>query len=382
MHTRARLVIINKKTRNIMVADDGDGVSKEKYEAALESVMRTMKTRDKLGQFGMGMLSPLAKCKWYKLTSCSKEDQTYLEWTFDTEVICAQVDDVHVPHRICTDIRFVTDLPLTQKEVKPVKWRTLIEVHGYTDDKYIGRIPSAQVLFDEIAHRYREKMLENGVKISINIVSDKGIDFKDACAEPYYGHRLPDAKYYDASVGHSVFRLYLARKNEKGEYRGAGVLVGEADNAFRFSFKIFARSIPGVLSANLIEALKSGLFEGDILTERTKLHSNRKSFEPSDSLLGFCEAIETWYGQVGKSHYEIALDSKGAERYKALGEDLKKTLEGLINDPRFAAIFKPLKGASLESASSSNSKAEKSDSTKPPKIFSQLPAHQSNEGED
>jgi hypothetical protein len=335
-------IIINKKTRCITVADDGDGVTKEKYEAALLSVMKTQKSRDKLGQFGMGMLSPLAKCKWHKLTSCPKDGTTYLEWTFETEAIRAQEDEIFAPHRVRTDIRHESDPRGFPKGITKVPYRTLVEVHKYTDDKYISRIPDAQALFDEIVQNYREKMLENEVKLSVTIMPEKGdIDCKEGNAQPYTGHRLPDVKLYDGHAGHTFFHLYLARKNEKGKYIGQGVSMGEADNAFRFKFRSFARTVAGgVLSSAVVEALNSGVFEGDILTERTKLHSNRRSFVPGDALLGFCEAIETWYDQVGKEHYEAAVDTSSTETYKALQEELKKTLEDLLSDPKFDGLFK------------------------------------------
>ena len=335
-------IIINKKTRSITVADDGDGVSKEKYEAALQSVMKTQKTRDKLGQFGMGMLSPLAKCEWHKLTSCPKDGATYLEWTFETEAIRAQADEIYVPHRARADLRFETDLRGFPKGVTKVPYRTLVEVHKFTTDKYISRIPTAQTLFDEIVQNYRERMLQNGVKLSITITPEKGeADCKEGSAQPYTGHRLPDVKLYDGNAGYTFFHLYLARKNEKGKYTGQGVSMGEADNAYRFEFRSFARSVAGgVLSSAVVEALNSGVFEGDILTERAKLHSNRRSFEPGDALLGFCEAIETWYDQVGKEHYESAVDTRSTETYKALQEDLRKTLEDLLSDPKFDGLFK------------------------------------------
>lgn len=335
-------ILINKKTRSITVADDGDGVTKEKYEAALQSVMKTQKSRDKLGQFGMGMLSPLAKCEWHKLTSCPKDGAMYLEWTFETEAIRSQTEEIYVPHRARTDIRFETDPRGFPKGVTKVPYRTLVEVHKYTADKFIGRMPTAQALFDEIVQNYREKMLENGIKLSITITPEKGeADCKEGTAQPYTGHRLPDVKLYDGNAGHTFFHLYLARKNEKGKYIGQGVSMGEADNAFRFEFRSFARSVAGgVLSSAVVEALNSGVFEGDILTEGAKLHSNRRSFVPGDALLGFCEAIETWYDQVGKEHYESAIDTRSTETYKALQEDLKKTLEDLLNDPKFDGLFK------------------------------------------
>ena len=48
----------------ITIADDGDGVTKEKYEAALQSVMKTQKTRDKLGQFDTRVFDPAKDYLW------------------------------------------------------------------------------------------------------------------------------------------------------------------------------------------------------------------------------------------------------------------------------------------------------------------------------
>src|SRR3989344_3462130 len=339
-------VFVNKKSRNITVADDGDGVSKEKYERALQSVLQTMKTRDKFGQFGMGMLSPLAKCEWHKLTSCPKDGQTYLEWTFNTEEIRKQDHyPLKIPYRPRDDLRYETDPRGFPKGVTKVQYRTLVEVHKYTDDKFKSRVPSADGLFDEIVKNYREKMLENSIKLSVTITSEKGdIDKKEGCAEPYTGKRLPEVKLYNGDCGTSYFHLYLARKNEKGKYIGQGVSMGEADNAYRFEFRSFARSVAGLLSSTVVEALNSGVFEGNILTERTKLHSNRRSFEQGDALTGLCQTIETWYEQVGKEYYEAAIESRDEEHYKGLVEDLKRTLEDLMkNDPKYAEMFKRVK---------------------------------------
>ncbi len=334
-------VTVNKKTRAITVTDDGDGVSKEKYELALQSVMRSKKTRDKYGQFGMGMLSPLAKCEWHELISCPRGGTTYLQWVFKTDEIKAQNDEVFIPHRPRQDLRFADD-PRGFKGATKVGWRTMVVVHGFTTDKLVGRLPDAQSLFHEVTRKYREKMLERKIELSITIISEKDERTnKTGFAKPYSGRRLGEVVIANQDAGETHFHLYLARKSEK-KYEGDGVSVGEADNAFRFSFRTFARSpAAAAIKAEVVEALCSGVFEGDILTERAKLHSDRKSFEPSDALLGFCMAIEDWYTQHGKQHYEAALELRDGERYKALGDELSKFAEGFVKDPRFKDLLKP-----------------------------------------
>ncbi len=336
-------VLVDKKKRSLIVCDDGDGVSKAKYEAALLSVMSSNKTRDKIGQFGMGMLSPVAKCAWHTLTSCAKGSTTFLEWSFDTREIERQLDEVYVPHRERTDLRSVQDPRGKEGGVHIVEWQTLVEVHKYTTDRFVSRLPSAQGVFDQIVGKYREKLLENNVKLAITILTERGErDVKMGYAEPYNGRRLPAFTIKGPDAGTTYFNLYLARKNEKGAFVGQGVSIGEADNAYRFPFKMFERSLDRVFTRDVVDALNSGVFEGDILTERAKLHSNRKSFVHGDSLLGFCEAIEEWYEKVGKEHYDAAVDARAEERYKELGEDLKRTLEGFLSNPSYADLLKPL----------------------------------------
>jgi hypothetical protein len=338
-------VSINKRTRSIQIRDDGDGISKEKYETALQSVMQTMKSREKYGQFGRGMLSPLRKCKRHTLTSCQKGGMVFLEWSFATSDIESQTDQVFVPHRIRNDLRSRSDKRGHQSGVTLVDWQTLIEIQEYTADRMVAKIPAAQNIFDELVRRFRKKMLDNKISIAITILDGKtAVDEKVGFAAPYYGHKLSQHTVRHIDAGMTTFNLFLAKRNEKGALAGAGVSVGETGNEFRMPFTVFCKSVQGVLSAHVVEALQSGVFEGDIFTARAKLHHNRKEFEASDALLGFCESIETWYDDVGKQHYEAVVDARDSERYKALGEDLSRTMEKLLADPKFADFLRPYAG--------------------------------------
>lgn len=336
-------VIIDKRKRNIKIIDDGEGVSKEKYEASLQSVMVSTKSPDKYGQFGRGMLSPLKKCEAHSMISCPKGGMLFLEWIFKTEAIEAQKDEVFVPYRPRGDLRLKTDRRGAQAGVTMVEWQTTVEIDSYTDDRAISKIPSAESIFDALMRRYREKMIERNICTAITITDERGkVDEHIGFAVPYRGHRLQQHKVRHVDAGFTTFNLYLSRKNEKGALEGANVSVGETENPSRIPFRLFAQSLDGVLSHDVVEALKSGIFEGDILTERAKMHHNRKSFEPSNALLGFCESIEQWYDEVGKEHYCSVVEARDAERYKALGEDLSRTVERLLQDPKFADILKSL----------------------------------------
>ena len=52
-------IAVDQKKRSVDIVDNGVGATKSKFEEALQSVCQTMKMRDKLGQFGIGLISPL-----------------------------------------------------------------------------------------------------------------------------------------------------------------------------------------------------------------------------------------------------------------------------------------------------------------------------------
>ena len=334
-------VLLNRKTCHIAVRDNGDGVSIAKFEAALGRVCETQKERGKLGQFGIGIISALGKCQYFSFVSFSSatKGEGYNEWTFATEDIRAQAEKVVIPHRQRLDLVSKLIAPKgTRRGVTAVDWNTELSIFSYTKDKVINRIPSAQDLHDAIVERFSAALRRNNVHIGIAIVNEDGShDLKAGYAKPYTGKRLPEAIISHPDAGNTTIRMYLARKTVEKGYAGK-VSVGEADNDFRFAFKLFARST-GVLSSSTVEALTSGIFEGEILTQKAKLHENRKSFIENQALLGFCEAIEEWFEKEGGKHLENIQEQREDQRLQELGLQSLENLRLLLHTPRYSNLL-------------------------------------------
>ncbi len=97
-------VRINQKTSCITVRDDGDGVSVSGFQEALQSVCESAKSRGKLGQFGIGLISPLGKCERFTFTSSPRDKDEFREWTFNTAEIEASKDMPNIPRRSRSDL--------------------------------------------------------------------------------------------------------------------------------------------------------------------------------------------------------------------------------------------------------------------------------------
>ena len=337
-------LLLNKKHRQIVVQDNGKGVTKEEFEVALMQVCESVKERGKLGQFGIGLISPLGKCKKFTFTSFaeSRPRDGYNEWEFVTEDIREQSDQVVVPHHKRLDLVNLHVAPSgTRRDVTAVEWSTNITISSYTKDKLISRIPSADELFNGIVERYGSAMRNNNVEVRVAIVTEKGEhDLKSGMAKPFTGKKLAEAVVNHPDSGATTIRLYLARKSADKKYHGK-VLVGEADNDFRFLFSVFARSA-GILSAEMVEAFHSGIFEGEILTEGAKLNPNRKSFAENEALLGFCESIEEWYRSEGQKHVDSVREQREDMRYQELGEQSMRNLELLLRLPEYSDLLEVL----------------------------------------
>lgn len=334
-------ILLNRKARNMIVRGNGDGVNKANFELALTQVCESVKERGKLGQFGIGLISPLGKCDYFTFTSCPKHDkekQGYIEWHFKTESIRKQDKDVTVPSRFREDLIHKSLAPDgTRRGLTAVDWRTEVAIYKYDKDKLISRIPSAQALFDGIVERYGATMRRNNVRVSIAIINEDGSeDLATGKAKQFSGKKLPEVVVNHPDSGATTVRLYLARKTDKG-YAGV-VGVGEADNDFRIRFNMFARSTK-LLDGVLVEALTSGIFEGEILSSKAKLNPNRKSFAEDQALLGFCESIETWYKEHGRKHFADAQEEREDQRYQQLGRESMIALEAMLQLPKYADLM-------------------------------------------
>ncbi|MFC1656546.1 ATP-binding protein [Patescibacteria group bacterium] len=326
---------VNRQIRQITIQDNGRGVTEKRFEDALQSVCETIKPGDKLGRFGRGLVAPLGKCDSFIFTSCAQNKAEYLEWTFDTEDIRDQRKRVRIPKEKQPDLRFRRGV--AGKEVRgkttPVKWRTQILIRNFTKDRMISKIGNINNLVSEINDRYQAVLRKNKVALSITIISEDGSieDREDIRAYEFSGKALGEAIITNDDGGKTIFRLYVLNgARSKGSPKGK-VLIGEIGNDFRLRFT--SSRCKGLLDPEIVSALTSGIFEGEILSESAELHSNRRGFVENDALVGFCEAIEEWYQEYGYKYIQEIEDTQETERYQDLGLQSLTNLEKLLKNP-------------------------------------------------
>ncbi len=333
---RSIQVVLNRRTRNIAIRDDGQGVGREAFEKALHEVCSSQKEAGKLGKFGIGLISPLGKCVRFSFTSCprSVRSEGYLEWTFVSSEIEQRAGEIEIPWKKRTDLSFKKPAP----GVTPLAWRTEVKIEKYSTDKTISRINSIDSLAEAIIDKFGVPMRKHDISLDLKFVNEDGSEeFRNGVkAKQYTGKPLSEKVISNSDAGDVHFRLYLTRKTTKG-LKGK-VSVGELGDDFRFVFRLLANSAEKLIPDEVVHALTSGVFEGEILASKVKLHPNRKSFERNDALLGFCMALEEWYERIGRKHLEEVQKASQDERYQDLGLRSLSTIEKMLQSPDFTDL--------------------------------------------
>jgi hypothetical protein len=337
---------INYQARYLAVRDNGAGVSVDRFNQALASVATPgRKGEGSLGQFGIGLISPLGKCERFTFISCpAPQKYGFQEWTFETQRIVNQRDCLSIPLRARPDMTLDDSVRGKQN----VKWRSEMGLHKFTTDEYISRVP-IDTLIGGIQDRYATVMRRNKVVVSIVITDPDGKkeERPNVTAVQFRGRKLTEREVDNRDAGKTTFRLFIAPKSmKKGGGRNGRVQVGVAGNDFRFPFHYFARSAVDLLKEEVITSLSSGLFEGEILSEHAKLHPSRRTFEKDDAFIGFCCAIEEWFNLYGSLHLEEARQSRQEERFQELGLRSMRVLEQLLHDPAHASLLGVIKSFS------------------------------------
>lgn len=354
------MITVNQKSRNISVRDDGDGVTKAEFEEALTSCADSIKKKGKLGRFGLGLISPLGKCVRFTFTSTPKRDsRSYLEWSFVTEDLLSQNEIDGIPMRPRPDLQFSRNSTSGSKGLTLVPWRTEVTLERFTPDQQINRV-TIDSLRDALLDRFGSNMRRNKAVVVISITDEAGNKrTEEVRAKEFEGRKLAEVEWSDKDSGRTNFKLFLAKKTDKGVRKGK-VLFGEIGDDFRFDFTTFNRSLPEVcqLSPELVDALKSGMFEGEILNNRVKLHASRRSFEANDALLEFCAVLEKWYELHGSKHFQEATEQKQEEKWQRLGQCSMRVLAELIKNPAFVNLLKTVNSFKLGSIGQGHVKHE------------------------
>lgn len=329
-------VNIDMQKRNIIVRDDGFGASIEDFEEALTSVFQTLKVKNRLGRYGLGLVSPTGKCERFVFLSTTKKDpHDFHEWVFVCDEIIQIRSEIKIP---CTRR---PDLSFSRTKDKGVPWRTEMRIEKFRKELRAQRL-SKESLTRAIQDRFSRAMLGNDTVVHVTATWEDGRkDSWDIKAQKFRGAPLKKHLDSDKDSGHTEFEIYLSPKNPTKGFKGE-VQVGESDNNYRIPFSALARSSASAfLPEDIVAGFKSGIFEGQITNSRIKLNPDRKSFEENEALMGFCLAIERWFKEIGIECLEEVKTASREEKYQALGiRSMKVVEEAVLGNPELMAVIK------------------------------------------
>jgi hypothetical protein len=335
------MIALNYRTGHLSVRDNGRGTSVERFNKALASVAeRNRKGTDSLGQFALGLISPLGKCERFTFVSCPvPEVSGFHEWTFRTADIVKAETDIRIPVRERSDLT-LSDSP-RRGETK-VSWRSEMQLFGIADDVMLSSV-TADELMRAILDRYSLVMLENDVNISISITRPDGTmdERPNITASGYDGEPLPVVTIKGEKCGKTVFRLYKARHGRSRAHQG--VRMGVEGRPFRFPVHFFARGATDLLDKEVLESLTGGLLEGEIVSESAELVKDRQAFVRNDAYADLCVTIEQWYREHGRAVINELKLSMAENRFQKLGLRSLRVLEKLFQGPKFASLLGVLK---------------------------------------
>lgn len=329
-------VNVNYKTRSLSVNDNGSGISPEKFQQAISSVCGSLKKNTgKLGQFGIGMMSPLGKCKGFIVTSAEKSaTYAYHRCVFDSQKILSSSILMEIPVVPLPDYCYAKNNRGGSGKTA-VDWRTEVFINEFSNDKSINAI-SLPELRNLILGQFSEAMKKLDAEIFVNIKSDKGSINDSFKAADFKGEKL-GLVVYDEKSSHTKtkFDIYLSPKLKTG--RKGQILFGIEENDFRIPASIFIKSTPEI-DAETARVLLSGSFEGSIISGGCSMHPNRKEFCDNEARLDLLINLEMWVKNHGLRHLALVKDEEkdvwlqnvGSLAIYGLEEKLKNELPHLL----------------------------------------------------
>lgn len=333
-------ILVDYKQRSITVVDNGTGVSIHKFETALTSVGSSIKVPGKLGQFGLGLISPLGKCACFYFTSCAAPfTEPYVRWTLDTDKIRAQAQNVVVPKNTVNGFEF---------NKRGTWWRTRVEIVNFTTDRSISEM-TLDKLKTSILRKFSPTMLRLKTQIYIKFIPESGEDDEDKNSRrfkgnSYTGRPIDEITVNEKDVGNVVFRLYVTSK-ENRELPNNVVLRRNGDE-YGVTFSNFSRACAQHRfspSDEAMEALRSKIFEGEIVADRVELTKERTSFAQNDALVALSIAIDEWYKKQGRAYFDEEKSSSRDERYQRLGRKSLDALKQLVKSPEHKLLMDTIK---------------------------------------
>lgn len=329
-------VRINMQQRALTVLDNGTGASNEKVGLALQSIGETLKERDKYGQFGLGLISPISVATQFTFTTCpTPRISGFRQYDFVTRDIIKQANVV-IPQ---SEVGGLVHDPNGK-----VWWRTKVDVKGITRDQRVSAL-DPDGLCNDIALTFGEKIREKGINVQVHFVSESGELSSAKVEAPEFSGEAIGAVVLDPQVGREagkvVLELYIARIARGG--RKGNIVFGTQSNPSRITARQFVVCTQHILKPEVAKALISGLFEGRILCQNLLLHADRTRFEDNDALFAFCEILESWWKKGGQKWVQKIEEDTDDERFQMIGSQAMRFGELLLKQAPFAAVFAGIK---------------------------------------
>ena len=321
-------VIYDLKVRTLVVRDNGKGRSPEDFQRDLMNVGNSSKRGDKnkIGRYGIGMMSPLGKCSRFTFTSWDgRKDQSYIRFIFNCKAIIESAVQDAGEKNLVTQEELIAVVHESRGKTSPdrtaVWWKSEMYVHNIDKDRALTRFE-----IDEFVHtlltNLNKSLLANNAKVSIVHTDEEGRQFRREKIEgvKFAGRPLEIFGHKSSTADQVIFGLHVAPRTIGG-YKGE-VIVQVAESAvFTLGWKQIAKQLKDhhYASQDAIEALSSGFFEGEIVSSGCVVHKNRTTLENSERLMELGIAVDSWFAKVGSAEYRSIRTNERDARFNELG---------------------------------------------------------------
>jgi hypothetical protein len=178
-----------------------------------------------------------------------------------------------------------------------------------------------------------------GTKITIKVTEGGKTTEQMFKAKLYEGRKLPEWSKTFADIGKVTVNFHLTPAGFGGKQR---IDIGGGDNPSRVPItKLFLSTFYECMDDKTKAALKSTIFQGEIVGEHLELLASRKGFAQNDAFFALSVALDQWYEDVGRVHFEDEKRLRKNNRYQEISREVIDRLKPftLGQDSPFASLF-------------------------------------------
>ncbi|HVI69387.1 MAG TPA: ATP-binding protein [Magnetospirillaceae bacterium] len=307
------LVFVDQQQRTVFMLDNGKGVVEDKFNKGIRTVGQTMKSKSKLGRYGIGAISPFNKCEVFYFIS--KGDQRgYVCWPFEAAKIRKATTSLKVqPVLLKEPPPMPTLLDTAIDDYLPTgKWQTMLIMERVTEDKAIGLI-NMDEFEEKILGALGPRMQQLGVTCRIVVIREDGkTDERDIKPRSYAGTPLGTFELEGNLCGNVTLELYRTPLLPGRKTREGSIGVSEAEVIYPVPWANVRQQ--ALMSAwvkeykadlmPMIDAFSRGIVEGLVLVDNITLHPERNKFVFGDHMVDLLTVLAAWYDTDGHELFQ------------------------------------------------------------------------------